>query len=344
MSSRAQAISSNSSNERYSLLPGFTEVTVSSIWDWTCKAADAAQSYLGREVKHLTSEQRFGAEEIKRIHDLVEEVAYRAFANAVIELGICEDSISCEQSNQILYRIKAEAHKEMYKKDGYISQRTKLLEPSQVEKVITSVGRIVHDRDSKLTYARYNSLSTLLLGLDDHNTMVKEILVSSWFHDETFSDPDHTHLESVKEKAEFYTSLDKTLRFDLKKALQNRKQFWDQYFPGMRNDGPNLSEKFTQILEARTALGAEEGTRYDKSLEKFVLRIQSREIIIEDLSKSLSDYLTPSEISILSDARTVNNAIYRRLHLVSGLFTAKELSEEAVESLLKRYLPEFFVD
>ena len=98
----------------------------------------------------------------------------------------------------------------MDKKDGYIQSRTKL-PYEQVQEVIRNVGLIVHDRDTKLTDARYYTITDLTMALDDHNTMVKEILLKSWYKCPKFIDPHHTHLDEIKERAGFYATLNPQL-------------------------------------------------------------------------------------------------------------------------------------
>jgi hypothetical protein len=198
----------------------------------------------------LSKEERVKADEIKRIHDRIEIVAYRAFVEKVIELEIKEDSITEEQSGQILDHIKRQAHVEMFKKEtGYTAQRNILLNPSQFEVLKQHVATIVHDRDTKLTDARYYSLTDLLMALDVHNTMVKQILFQSWYKSFPVIDSDHTHLEGIKKEVDFYPALDQQLLFNLRTHLKIRQIFWDTYFPGKR-DASN-TDSFINLIEVR---------------------------------------------------------------------------------------------
>lgn len=286
----------------------------------------------GRSVRLAAScspEEKMSADQVKSIHDRVEEIAYRALAEAIKVLGIKTDAITFEQSSQILLAIKTEAHRELFKKDGYMSMRGVLLQRSQIEKVIANVGKIIHDRDSKLTDARYSRLSELLMGLDDHNTMVKEILLSSWFKDESFSDPDHVHLKEIKANVRFYESLAAHLDFDLEKALRERQAFWDKYFPGLRVGG-EASSDFVQILEVRNALGCV----HNPAMNTIILG--GSIVVGADRFEAPLISLLPRESHSLFEQRREYNAIRRGYVEVPALLDPSITLREA----LRLYFPE----
>lgn len=202
------------------------------------------------KASSCTEREKEGANEIWALHDVIEEIAYRAMAQKVVEMGITEDEITEQQSEEILGAIKVAAHKELYKKDGYWASRTKWLNQSQFGHLISKIAVIIHDRDTKLTDATYHSLSELLLGLDDHNTIVKTILLTSWFKCQEVVDESHMHLDRIKERVSFYQHMDGQLRFCLRDQLIERKAFWDSYFPGIRVGGEN-SSTFMNVTEVR---------------------------------------------------------------------------------------------
>lgn len=280
--------------------------------------------------------------EIKAIHDRVEEVAYQAFVESVIELKIIGDVINHEQSGQILLAIKRAAHREMFKSEGgYIRMRAVLLDAAQVDGIIRQVGKIVHDRDSKLTDARYSSICELLMGLDDHNTMVKEILLASWFGDDAFSDPDHIHLGEIKDRIRFYDRLSPALGFDVRRRLQECQAFWDRYFPGARVAGDVASRAFIRILEVRHTFGGA-GVSYDPKSRQFVLVTTQdcravRHIISQaDLDAPLVACLTDKSISHLFERRRVRNLIRSGETLEDPILDR----DMTLRSLLLRYFPE----
>jgi hypothetical protein len=193
---------------------------------------------------------------IMEIHDKIEETAYRSFANIVERLGIRGDAITEEQSGIILAHIKSEAHIEMYKKGGYTAERGNLLDKQQFQYLASQVGKIIHDRDTKLTDARYHSLSSMLLALDDHNSEVKDILIKSWFRCPV-ADP--THLDQVKDRVDFNSRMNGALGFDLSRAVQEKTALLDRSFPGLRAASApgeaDRSAEFVRILAVRDLVG-----------------------------------------------------------------------------------------
>ncbi len=201
-----------------------------------------------------SAKEEAAANTVKALHDLVEQIAYEALIEGIEGLGIKTDAITEKQSERLLYQVKLRAHQEMYKKGGYISSRG-TLSNSQIQNLIAKVAKIVHDRDTKLTDARYHSVSELLLGLDDHNGLVKDILRSSWAKT-SIQDPDHRHLDQIKASVNFYSRANKLLSFDLNQKLNERKLFWDTYFPGKRESTSNEdAQEFIRILEVRHHFG-----------------------------------------------------------------------------------------
>lgn len=306
-------------------------------------------SFFGRLIKlgaQCSVEEKERANEVKQIHDLIEEVAYRAFAQKVTELNITQDRITEEESGKILSYIKAQAHKEMYKKeDGYIVARARLLNYSQVERVIQSVGKIVHDRDTKLTDARYYSLSELLMGLDDHNTMVKEILLQSWYKCSSFSDPDHEHLDQIKDQVDFYQTLDKQLEFNLKEALKAQKAFWNQFFPGKREADKSASQEFVNIQELRHLCEVLHVIEPDakNSFIRFVTQHKKYVLTGPNLNDKLADYLDHEDAILFFEPRNIRNQVRGRVVETEPLLKDRNIT---VKQFFSSYFPEkdFSVD
>ncbi len=206
---------------------------------------------------NCSSTEKINALAVKELHDRIEEVAYQALVAGVKKLKIREDVLTKEQSGELLGMVKDAAHLELFKDNGYMNSRGKILLSSQVQTLFRHIGKIVHDRDTKLTNARYYTLSDLLLGLDDHNTLVKDILLSSWFIKQLSYDEEHTHLNEIKEKVKFYPQMKKLLNFDLESALKAQKVFWNTYFPGKRESKTNEdAQTFINVLEVRHYFGA----------------------------------------------------------------------------------------
>lgn len=72
-----------------------------------------------RQDSQCSGHELVGANEIKELHDVIEVIAYRSFAQAVKNLGITKDRITEEQSGKILAFVKEQAHVELYKEGGY---------------------------------------------------------------------------------------------------------------------------------------------------------------------------------------------------------------------------------
>ncbi len=262
------------------------------------------QQFMGH-TSECTEEETDRAIQIKEIHDLIEEAAYRALAQTVVEQNIRADKITEEQSGVLLASIKCAAHREMFKGGGYISERSKL-PLKQVQELIQSIGKIVHDRDTKLTDGRYALLTDLVMALDDHNTMVKEILLRSWFRCPQFKDPKHAHLEAIKEKVGFYATMDPQLSLNFKNALADRQAFWDRYFPGIREASESASSQFITTLEMRSCF-----TEIDISGDAIHITTPQKKyrLGLDCLDKKLTDILAPEDQNALFEPRTIHNVV-----------------------------------
>ncbi|MBX7066298.1 MAG: hypothetical protein K1X28_03615 [Parachlamydiales bacterium] len=273
------------------------------------------------------------AKAVMEIHDEIERIAYDAFADIVERLGIKGDAITEEQSGIILQYIKKQAHIEMYKKGGYIDTRGKLLGQDQIAGIMANVGKIIHDRDAKLTDARYHSLSELLLGLDDHNEFVKKILIQSWCKC-AVTDP--THLDYIKAKAHFYPRMDRNTGINLGKACAARAAFWDQHFPGLREASMDASKRFVKILEVRNFLGGD-AVSYDSTHRtlKFRSGYDARTIVLDPAT------LDKPFVSILGDylitPRQVRNIVRGMDQAEESLVSDKDMT---MRQFLKAYFPE----
>ncbi len=265
--------------------------------------------------------QLLKTETVMGIHDQIEEVAYKAFADIVEELGIKGDAITEEQSGKILAYIKKQAHVEMYKKGGYIAKRGDLLGKDQIQFLLGQVGKIIHDRDTKLTDARYHSLSSLLLALDDHNAAVKDILIKSWFRCPV-ADP--THLDQVKERIRFYDRTNASLGIDLQAAVERKAEFWDRYFPGLRDateiGQADRSAEFVRILEVRNMFG---GVNF----------------MGKNLEAPLSAYVSINTAERLFQPRQVPNLVRRADMQATPLISDSKIT---LGTFLRHYFPEVF--
>lgn len=210
------------------------------------KARDAGSQCSPEEVEN--------SRRIFFIHNLIEEVCYKAFAEKVAELGIKGDKITLEQSDQILAYIKKIAHVELRKPGGYSLSGRTMITSEQFSQVLANVASIVHDRDVRLTDARYFSLADLCVALDDHNSYVKNTLFSSWFKCPKKMSCD-THLDIIKNQVEFNTKMSNQLNLDFENAVLARKKYYDTHHPGIRvvksEAGELSADKFTNLTEVR---------------------------------------------------------------------------------------------
>lgn len=196
------------------------------------------------------------AKNIFFVHNIIEEVCYQALADIVKQLDIRSDKITREQSDQILAYVKQIAHVELRKEGGYTKKGREMITDEQFSWVIKNVGTIIHDRDGRLTDARYYSLTDLCTALDDHNSYVKNILFSSWFHCQGMSCP--THLPMIKNVVHFNRNMSAQLGFNFEEALEKKKGYYDTHHPKLREVECSKTKeksalKFVNITEVRAA-------------------------------------------------------------------------------------------
>jgi len=298
-------------------------------------------TFVGRIIgsgSSCSSSELEKAKTIEQIHTIVEEIAYQALVDAVKELNITSDRITAAESGILLLRIKQAAHREMYKKDGYIAKRATLLDPSQVKHVIDNVGKIVHDRDTKLTNARYYSLSELLMGLDDHNTMVKTILLRSWFKCSCFSDEKHHHLDRVKGNIQFYEQMDKQLTYDIKKHLIEKKEFWDRFFPGVRQaETDKASTAFTTTIELRQYFTS----KVNKKGLEFSSALKTYSATKKTLDTPLASMLTDEDRIAIFGSRSARNIVRSQDIQMPALLENQEIT---IREFFAQYFPEKFLE
>ena len=222
------------------------------------------QKYTGAFNKLLFIAQELGtqcspqeienAKKIFFVHNLIEEVCYKSFATIVKELGITDDEITEQQSGQILAYIKKMAHVELRKPGGYSLTGRNMITPEQFSQVISNVATIIHDRDTRLTDARYYSLTDLCVALDDHNSYVKNILFRSWFKCGQMTCD--SHLTMIKDIVGFNGRISDQLGFDFEHALTIKKEYYNTFHTGIRTiENPVTGEcsalKFTNLTEVR---------------------------------------------------------------------------------------------
>jgi hypothetical protein len=185
-------------------------------------------------------------EQLKLIHDFIELNAYAAVSEVVRELDLHALELQPAESQRILQHVKCKAHREMYKAGGYMQTRGQYVEPSQVKLLLQRVGDIIHDRDTKLTNATYLTLPRLIMALDDHNTMVKCILLQSWTRvPNKVEDDAHAHVQEIQRQAEMFDTLrrfDSEVFGDLQLAVAREKAEWNVRFPGLREDSRRAHE------------------------------------------------------------------------------------------------------
>lgn len=134
-----------------------------------------------RQGHTCTPQEISNVKQIFFVHNLIEEVGYKAFYEIVQRLGITNDQITEEQSETIIAYVKKQAHVELRKPGGYSHSGRDMITAEQFSKVIASLSTIIHDRDERLTHARYRSLADLVTAFDDHNSYIKQLLFRSWF-------------------------------------------------------------------------------------------------------------------------------------------------------------------
>ena len=188
------------------------------------------------------------------VHNLIEESCYKAFAEKVAELNITSDVITEDQAGQILAHIKKQAHVELRKEGGYSRAGRSMITDDQFELVLRNIATVIHDRDSRLTDARYSTLTDLCIALDDHNNYIKNLLFKSWFRcSDMYCD---SHLTMIKEIVQFNQNMSEQLGFNFKEALTSKKQFYDKNYPNIRaiihpESGQYTAESFVNLSEVR---------------------------------------------------------------------------------------------
>ncbi|KTD60988.1 hypothetical protein [Legionella spiritensis] len=194
------------------------------------------------------------AKNIFFVHNLIEEVCYKALIEIVEELDIRGDTITEKQSGIILAHLKKIAHVELRKPDGYTNKGRQMITEEQFSKVLANINTIIHDRDGRLTDARYRSLTDLCVALDDHNSYVKNILFNSWFR----CDDMHcsTHLDMIKGVVDFDKRMAAQTGFDFARALQEKKDYYDTYHGSIRQiespeTGKKTASEFVNVARVR---------------------------------------------------------------------------------------------
>ncbi|MBL7479437.1 hypothetical protein [Legionella bononiensis] len=240
------------------------------------------------------------AKRIFFVHNLIEEVCYKAFAKIVKQLGITGDEITEQQSGQILAYIKSMAHVELRKPGGYTLTGRAMITADQFAQVISNVSTIIHDRDARLTDARYYSLTDLCVGLDDHNSYVKNILFRSWFKCGQMSCD--SHLNMIKDMVGFNKRISDQLGFNFEHALTNKKEYYNTYHAGIRTvenpvTGERSALKFTNLTEVRS--------KFKPIINKLLDTAPDSRLIAELRNKKL---LEPEEINALIGKRSYLSA------------------------------------
>ncbi len=219
---------------------------------------NAAFSKLVDQAMHLgarcTEKDIQNAKNIFFMHNLIEEICYKAFAEIVTELDIRGDKITEEQSARILSYVKEAAHVELRKEGGYTKKGREIITPDQFSGVLKNVTTIIHDRDARLTDARYYSLTDLCTALDDHNNYVKNVLFRSWFHCEDMFCA--THLRMIKNIVNFNKNISARVGFNFEEALREKKGYYDNYHPKLREvicpkTGEKSALRFVNITEVK---------------------------------------------------------------------------------------------
>lgn len=294
-----------------------------------------------------TEEQKRAAAMVKELHDEIETVAYRALANIVRELNITGDQITEEQSGLILAHVKQESHKELYREGGYWKSRLKLLDADgsqtallvkeQFEKQVNGLARLVHDRDVKLTDAHYNSLSELVMSMDDHNYMVKENLLRSWYRCPSKQhSPDMEIIEAAKNRAHFYETVQRNLTFDLRNSVQKKQQFFDDHFPQLRE--PERGKEFMNTLYVRHFFGGDQ-VRIDATKKQLhiVTKNGKSSIDISNPNVRLFDLLRKEDQEALFNEQETENRVRSCKKKKLPLLENKDMT---VGEWMKTYFPE----
>ena len=294
-----------------------------------------------------TNPQLEGAKMVKELHDKIEIVAYQALAEKVKELGITGDTITRQQSDEILLYVKQQAHKELYRPDGYWASRLKLLDADgsqiallikeQFQQQVNGLGRLVHDRDTKLTNAQYCSLTDMVMAMDDHNYMVKENLLRSWFRCPNRAHaPGREILEDAKASANFYSTLDGQLKFNIRSAVKARQAFFDQHFPGLRE--PEKGKEFMKVVNVRDFFGGNK-VQYDSKSRVLVVSTCTKkyQIDLRNPNAKLADLLSNEDADALFEDQERTHGIKACRYMQKALLENKEIT---VGEFMRTYFPE----
>ncbi|MDR3442260.1 MAG: hypothetical protein P4L65_04520 [Legionella sp.] len=194
------------------------------------------------------------AKNIFFVHNLIEEICYKALADSVTVLNIRGNAITEEQSGEILAYVKNITHIELRKEGGYSKKGREMISEGQFSFVLKNVSTIIHDRDTRLTDARYATLTDLCIALDDHNSYVKKILLNSWLDCKTLCTD--THLPMIKSLVHFNQKMSTQLGFDFEETLQESKQSYDRLYPNIREvkcpkTGETSAVRFVNVTEVK---------------------------------------------------------------------------------------------
>ncbi len=281
-----------------------------------------------------TEEEMEKAKNIFFVHNLIEEVCYRALPDALKKFGITTDTITPAQSMNILAYVKEVTHVELRKEGGYTKKGREMITPAQFNGVLANIAIIIHDRDARLTDARYSSLTDLCAALDDHNSYIKNILFKSWFRCPQLSCD--THLAMIKDIVDFNQRISEQLGFNFEQSLSEKKAYYDIHHQKIRaiecpTTGEKTAKRFVNLTEVRATFD-------DEVIEK-LLYIDRQSPLLEYLEKNCS--YSPEELSSLTNTRRVSSPAR------FGFWSQEQINQPAllcndlcVGDFLKQYYPE----
>lgn len=245
-----------------------------------------------------TEEEVRNAKNIFFVHNLIEEACYDALPKMLIRLNIQSDTITPQDSRMILAYLKDAAHVELRKDGGYTKKGREMITPAQFSRVLSNIATVIHDRDTRLTDARYSSLTDLCVALDDHNSYIKNLLFKSWFRCEALSWD--AHLPMIKAIVNFNPRMTAQLGFDFERTLNSKKEYYDVHHECIREiESPTKEKsalKFVNVTEVRA--------RFNEPGMIETLSQSGRETpLIECLEKECA--FPPEEITMLIEQRRV---------------------------------------
>lgn len=274
------------------------------------------------------------AKHIFFVHNLIEEACYDALPKVLIRLNIQSDAITPQDSLMILAYLKDAAHVELRKDGGYTKKGREMITPAQFSRVLSNIATVIHDRDTRLTDARYSSLTDLCVALDDHNSYIKNLLFKSWFRCEALSWD--AHLPMIKHIVNFNPRMTAQLGFDFEQTLETKKKYYDVHHECIREvESPTKEKsalKFVNITEVRA--------RFNDPVMIETLSQSGRETpLIECLEKECA--FPPEEIAKLIEQRRVPSPAR------FGLFSQNVIGQPplilkniSVGEFLEQYFPE----